>query len=140
MDIKSINIFNSGIEKSLGSLETAIMEYLWNQKDPQSARQVTDAIAQKNKVSFNAVSTVLNRLEAKKLLQKVAKGKRYSFTPTTTKKEYSYAIFKNGLKSLLGDKSLLSAAGITSDASDEKIDPQTAKLLAEFLHQNENKQ
>lgn len=137
MNIQSINIFKKGISKSLGSLESAVMEVLWNSKEAKSARQVTDALHSKTHVSFNAITTVLNRLEKKKVLTKIASGKRYAFKPTISKQEYSYSIFSTGLASLLGDKKLLSAAGISGPDVSSAIDAETLSLLQEFIHTHE---
>ena len=137
MSIQSINIFKNGLGKSLGTLEAAIMEILWSADTAQSARQVTDALSQSDAVSFNAVSTVLNRLEKKGLVHKLASGKRYAFQAANTKEEYCYSVFSEGLQSLLGDKSLLSAAGITSGKSQKGIDPKTLQLLENFIQAHE---
>ena len=130
MKIKSIKTLQSGIKKSLGELEAQVMEILWSSGEAMSSRAVTNEIAKKKAVSFNAVSTVLNRLHEKEVVAKIAKGKRYSYLPKLTKKEYSSSILSFGLKSLLGDKSLLSAAGISGglDGSEEALN-----LLKQFL-------
>lgn len=137
MNIQSIKIGKKGLEKSLGELEGSIMEVLWRSNDPLSAREVTDLIQTKKEISFNAVSTVLKRLEAKEMLVKKAQGKRYSFAPTMSKKEYSQSIISSGILSLLKDKNLLSAAGL-SGTKTEGIDPKAMKALEDFLKQHEN--
>jgi predicted transcriptional regulator len=135
MDIKSINIFKKGTQKSLGELEGQIMEMLWTHKEPMSARDVTDAL--KKKVTFNAVSTVLNRLQEKDMVKKIANGKRYSFSPTVDKQAYSRSILSSGLTSLLSDKQLLSAAGITG-GNTNGLDPEAIALLKQFIDQHES--
>ena len=133
MDIKSINIFKSGVGKCLGDLEQAILDRLWASEDPLSARAVTDQISDDHAVSFNAVSTVLNRLEKKKLVKRIANGKRYRFSPTMSKSEYSRSILVEGITSLLSDKTLLSAAGLSGRNAQEEIDKKTLKLLKDFI-------
>jgi predicted transcriptional regulator len=134
MNIKSINIFKKGTQKSLGDLEGEIMEVLWKSAEPMSARGVTDSL--KKKVTFNAVSTVLNRLQEKSIVTKIANGKRYCFQPTINKQEYSRSILSSGLTSLLSDKQLLSAAGITG-GNTKGLDPEAIKLLKQFIDKHE---
>lgn len=138
MDIQSISIGEKGVQKSLGKLEAEIMRVLWKSKEPQSAREVTDKLSTKKPVSFNAVSTVLNRLEKKKLVEKKAKGKRYSFVPTVDKKSYSLSIINSGLRSIFSDTKLLSAAGLSGDLA-EDIDQDALALLKKFLNKKDEK-
>lgn len=136
MEIKSINVFKKGVEKCLGDLEAQILDILWNEGEPLSAREVTSILEQRKKITFNAVSTVLNRLEKKDLVLKQAQGKRYFFVPAMTKKEYSKSIVLSGLKSILSDKKLLSTAGLSGRGGKEEIDPKALDLLKEFLDTN----
>jgi predicted transcriptional regulator len=133
MNIRSINIFKTGVNKCLGELESSILEVLWSQEEPQSAREVTSALSTSHKVSFNAISTVLKRLEEKGMVQRHAHGKRYRFTASQSKEEYSRSIVVSGLNALLADKQLLSAAGLSGKGNGEEVDEDTIKLLKEFL-------
>jgi predicted transcriptional regulator len=59
-----------GIEKVLGELEAKVMEIIW-QKECASVREVCEELCDSHKqLSFNAIMTVMNRLEAKKILKK----------------------------------------------------------------------
>lgn len=133
MDIKSINVFKRGVNKCLGDLESAILEALWSCDEPMTAREVTAVLQKKNAISFNAISTVLKRLEKKGLVSRLAKGKRYRFVPAMSKEEYSRSIVVSGIQSLLSDKQLLSAAGLSASHSGETIDDKTLKLLKDFV-------
>lgn len=136
MDIQSINIFGKGLQKSLGKLETRVMDTLWSADEPLSARVVTDNLCCDDGISFSAISTVLNRLEKKGMVERIANGKRYAFKPVMEKDDYSKMILETGLKSLLSDKSLLSAAGLSGDG---KVDQEVIDLLKNFIEKNENK-
>ena len=74
------------------------MDILWSAKKPLSARVVTDQLTGQKTISFNAVSTVLNRLLEKNMLVKHAVGKRYSFAPAMTKREYSQSILRRWIE------------------------------------------
>lgn len=126
-------MFKKGIGKALGELESVILGALWAVDAPLSAREVTSRIEKKHPVSFNAVSTVLGRLEKKDLVERIANGKRYSFAPTMSKQEYSRSIVIGGLNALLSDKKLLSAAGLSGRGSGEEIDAKTLELLKSFI-------
>ncbi len=139
MDIQSINVEAKGVNKSLGKLETKIMNELWNSDVALNARLVTDALCCDDGISFSAVSTVLNRLEKKGMVERIANGKRYSFAPVVEKDDYSRSVLEIGLKSLLSDKSLLSAAGLSGKGGDKKVDKEVMDLLKNFIEKNETK-
>lgn len=138
MDIQSINIFKKGVNKVLGDLESLILEALWSSEEPLSAREVTSAIEADHPISFNAVTTVIKRLEKKDLIKRKATGKRYRFYPSLSKEEYSRSIVVSGLTSLLSDKKLLSAAKLTGESTEKNIDKKTIELLKEFIDYEEN--
>ena len=143
MNIQSLNIAKRGIEKALGTLEAAVMDALWKSDTPLSARDVTTHVNKKKSVSFNAISTVLNRLEDKDLVLRHAQGKRYTFTPKETKQAYSRRVLFSSITSLFHDKELLSAAGLSGDATrDRKKDiasiEQLEALLATYAKKDNN--
>lgn len=132
----SLNIGKKGIEKVLGTLEAGVMDILWKSKDPVSAREVTDTLAAKKAVSFNAISTVLTRLEAKALITRHAVGKRYRFSAVQTKQQFVRSILMQSFQALFTDKELLSAAGIDGNAPE---DPNGIAALEAFLDEYDSK-
>lgn len=135
MEIKSINVLEQGLAKTLGALEFTILSVLWDSRDSLSSREITNRLEDKKKVSVNAVTTVLNRLEQKDLVIREANGKRYFFKAAMSKKAYARHVIKKGLSTILEDKSLLSAAGITGELVDE-LDHEALDLLKGFLDED----
>ena len=130
MKIKSLNIFERGVHKSLGELEAKIMNALWKSQDPLSAREVTTCVSAKKSISFNAITSVLNRLEKKELVERIAHGKRYSFRPTMSKQAYSKLILSSGIRALFSDDTLLSAAGLSGSKKTGVLDAETQEAIA----------
>ncbi len=46
----------------LGELERAVMDHLWSTSEPQTVRQVHEALAERRELAYTTVMTVLQRL------------------------------------------------------------------------------
>lgn len=140
MLFKSIQIQKEGIGKSLGELEAQIMKILWESDAPLSAREVTTQLNEYKDISFNAVSTVIKRLEAKNLVLKKAKGKRYSYTPLVERKDFAQNIVQETFQSLLNDKMLLNAAGFSGEKPSALLEKDVIESLESFIQQQKKLQ
>lgn len=104
MKITSIDLTRKGFGKILGDLELELMDCLWGMGEEVSARAVTDCLNTKRSISFNAVSTVLNRLCDKGFIKKNAVGKRYSFEALISKEDLSQKMIDVIVESLVEDE------------------------------------
>jgi BlaI family transcriptional regulator, penicillinase repressor len=68
----------------LGELERAVMEVLWSVESPRTARQVADALPDRE-LAKTTVLTVLSRLEAK---GRVERCREHTYQPTATREDY----------------------------------------------------
>jgi predicted transcriptional regulator len=71
----------------LGELERAVMEVLWSAADPRTARQVADALPDRE-LAKTTVLTVLSRLEAKGRVERCRDGWAHTYAPTATREDY----------------------------------------------------
>jgi predicted transcriptional regulator len=67
--------------RRLGDLELAVMEHLWNSDQPQTVRQVHDALRIQRRLAYTTVMTVLHRLSAKDLVLQIRDDRAYQYAP-----------------------------------------------------------
>lgn len=87
----------------LGDLERAVMNHLWSQPEPQTVRQVHEALSAHRGLAYTTVMTVLQRLAKKNLLIQIRDDRAHRYTPAHDR----------------GDL----VAGLMVDALDQAADP-----------------
>lgn len=132
---KRIDIEEEGLAKVLGTLESEILDFIWNERSA-SARIVCDHLNLKRPLSFNAVNTVLGRLVDKGILQKRKSNGCFQFTPKYTRSELYDSVSHNVLSSLLRDKSIFSIASFAEALHD--LTPDEKKELRKALDDHAN--
>ncbi|KAA8968154.1 BlaI/MecI/CopY family transcriptional regulator [Mycobacterium sp.] len=65
----------------LGDLERAVMDHLWSVSQPQTVRQVHDALAARRDLAYTTVMTVLQRLAKKNLVSQIRDDRAHRYTP-----------------------------------------------------------
>jgi predicted transcriptional regulator len=65
----------------LGDLERAVMDHLWSTSQPQTVRQVHEALAARRDLAYTTVMTVLQRLAKKNLVSQIRDDRAYRYTP-----------------------------------------------------------
>ncbi|MFY2791705.1 BlaI/MecI/CopY family transcriptional regulator [Rhodococcus sp. MALMAid1271] len=65
----------------LGELERAVMDHLWESSDPQTVRQVHEALAKHRELAYTTVMTVLQRLAKKKLVVQQRDDRAHRYAP-----------------------------------------------------------
>jgi predicted transcriptional regulator len=98
--------------RSLGSLESQIMEILWEAKEPIKGRTVYEKILSKRHIAYTTVMTVLERLTQKGFTsKKLAQDRAYVFQAALSKHRYIQDSSKTVLLELL---SLSGPAGVAA--------------------------
>lgn len=92
-----------GLEKVLGSLESEIMEVVWQKGCEVCVRDVLDALTTKRDLAYTTVMTIMGRLAAKKLLIKRKVGNAFFFKPSLTREEFTGRIVGGLIDDLLAD-------------------------------------
>jgi predicted transcriptional regulator len=94
---------SAGIEKFFGSLESAILELMWVEGE-SSARLIYEGLRDQGKrISYGATKTVLDRLVRKRILQRVADGRRFLYTANVDRSTLMHKLVATLLKSLRDD-------------------------------------
>ena len=66
----------------LGELERAVMDHLWSSREPQTVRQVHEALAAARDLAYTTIMTVLQRLAKKNLVVQHRDDRAHRYAPT----------------------------------------------------------
>lgn len=65
----------------LGDLERAVMDHLWAEPQPQTVRQVHEALSMHRDLAYTTVMTVLQRLAKKNLVSQIRDDRAHRYLP-----------------------------------------------------------
>ncbi|MDT5044415.1 MAG: hypothetical protein QOJ56_4647 [Mycobacterium sp.] len=65
----------------LGDLERAVMDHLWSVPQPQTVRQVHEALCERRDLAYTTVMTVLQRLAKKNLVSQIRDDRAHRYAP-----------------------------------------------------------
>ena len=66
----------------LGELEREVMDHLWSAPEPQTVRQVHEALAARRDLAYTTIMTVLQRLAKKNLVVQHRDDRAHRYAPT----------------------------------------------------------
>ncbi|MFD3811055.1 BlaI/MecI/CopY family transcriptional regulator [Rhodococcus sp. NPDC058639] len=66
---------------ALGELERAVMDHLWSSTEPQTVRQVHEALSTRRNLAYTTVMTVLQRLAKKNLVVQQRDDRAHRYMP-----------------------------------------------------------
>ncbi|MGH2695672.1 MAG: BlaI/MecI/CopY family transcriptional regulator [Actinomycetota bacterium] len=75
--------------KTLGELETRIMEVLWRRDEPATVREVHKELRRARPLAYTTVMTVMDRLWRKRLLRRTRRGRAFQYVPASSEAEYT---------------------------------------------------
>ncbi len=120
---------NAGRHHVLGTLESIIMEVIW-EKGSTRVREVVDRIGKKRGLAYTTVMTVMNRLCDKGILARTeASGGVYEYSPHSSKEEFCRETTKEFVGVLLRNFGPVAVAHF-ADALEE-LAPDQLQLLKE---------
>jgi predicted transcriptional regulator len=90
---------------SLGDLERAVMDVLWDSDGQLSVREVHERLVQDRDLAYTTVMTVLDRLAKKKVVTRVRDGRAWQYAPASSREEMTAASMRTTLEALdTGDR------------------------------------
>lgn len=113
----------------LGNLEQEVLSIIWNSTKPLSVRYVLEKL--KGEYAYTTVMTVMNRLEKKGLLKRIAQGNLFLYTFTENRSTYANKHLKSIYSSLVNTYGELA---ISQFVDSIKKDDKNIKLLEDFLN------
>lgn len=124
------------LTQNLSNLEQETMEIIWRLGEC-TVRDVIKARESKKILAYTTIGTIVDRLYAKKFLQRVQKGKRYVYIPQVSKEAFSKQVASNFLQRYMknfGDIAIASFAESIEDLPEKK-----RQSLIETIKQYEKK-
>lgn len=124
---------------SLGDLEMAILEHLW-QRGSGDTSEVHAAIGKKRKITYNTVQSTLKRLHEKNLLDRTKVSHSFVYAPRLSREEYGRAELKRVVDGVLGgraDSMVAAFIDLTERAGDEQLRRLEEAVAARRAGQNE---
>ncbi len=76
----------------LGSLESAVMEVVWEQGAPMTAREVCDRMTGARERAYTTIMTTMDRLHRKGLLVRRKEGAAWRYTPALSRSGFEKAL------------------------------------------------
>lgn len=123
---KSLSIFGSNSTPQLGPLEQQLLQELWSRGSATVREMLADG---KMYQAYTTVMTTLDRLYKKGVLDRVAEGRAFRYTPRLTSEEMQRGAALDGIRRLLdsGDTSSLPLSYLV-----EALSVHDAQLLDEL--------
>lgn len=115
---------------SLGDLERAVMDVLWDSDGDMSVREVHERLALNRDLAYTTVMTVLDRLAKKKVVTRVRDGRAWQYSPTASREEMTAATMRNTLESLDTSDRKAAMLHFIGGASEQEISDLQALLGA----------
>ncbi|WP_338892132.1 BlaI/MecI/CopY family transcriptional regulator [Rhodococcus sovatensis] len=81
----------------LGELERAVMDHLWDSSEPQTVRQVHEALAAHRELAYTTVMTVLQRLAKKQLVVQQRDDRAHRYVPLHSRDELVASLMVDAL-------------------------------------------
>ncbi len=82
----------------LGELEQAVMDHLWSAPEPQTVRQVHEALRERRDLAYTTVMTVLQRLAKKHLVVQHRDDRAHRYAPTHGRDELVAGLMVDALE------------------------------------------
>jgi predicted transcriptional regulator len=96
---KAFSIFGSGSRPQLGPFEQQVLQKLWSHGSATVRELLADG---KIRQAYTTVMTTVDRLYKKGLLDRVAEGRAFRYTPRQTPEELQRIAALEGIRQLLG--------------------------------------
>ena len=81
----------------LGDLERSVMDHLWDADEPQTVRQVHDALCAHRELAYTTVMTVLQRLARKGLVAQLRDDRAHRYAPVDSRDDLVAALMVDAL-------------------------------------------
>lgn len=82
----------------LGELERAVMDHLWSAPEPQTVRQVHEALSEHRDLAYTTIMTVLQRLAKKNLVEQHRDDRAHRYAPTRGRDELVAGLMVDALE------------------------------------------
>lgn len=128
-----------GLQKTLGSLETRVMDVIWDAEEAVSVEKVRSELEERGKKSaYTTIMTTMSRLFKKGLLQREMRGKAYYYTPAVSRQELDTSVSRQVVDALLATFAEPAMSYFVEALSES--DPEKLDSLAEMIDEKRTNQ
>ncbi|GFZ90994.1 transcriptional regulator [Paenibacillus marchantiophytorum] len=126
-----------GVNRFLGSLESLIMELMWESGDWMNVQQLRESLKSEQVYSVNTIMTVLNRLSDKGILDKHAAGRGRNklalFKVMVSREDFIMEQTRNVTEGLIKDFGEVVVAHMMDVV--EELDPDLLRKVEQMLQE-----
>ena len=83
--------------RGFGELEAAIMNALWDRRDPANVREVWSDLRPDRELAYNTVLTVVDNLYKKGWLQRRRDGRAFRYWPVASRADYGMQLMRDAM-------------------------------------------
>lgn len=114
---------------SLGDLERAIMDVLWDDKDGPglTVREVSERLTDRD-LAYTTVMTVLSRLETKGVTTRERDGRAWRYRPASTRESMTAQAMRSPLHDLSSEDRQVAILHFLSEATPDDLDAVRAAM------------
>ena len=85
--------------RGFGELESAIMQWLWDHREPATVREVHTALHERRGIAYTTVLTVMDNLYKKGWLRREPAGRAHRYQPVASREQYGVKLMREALDS-----------------------------------------
>ena len=122
----------------LDELQLKIMKVLW-EKEKASASQIQKVLLAEREFAITTISTVLQRLHKKGIVDFYKEGRQYIYTPLISEKETQSSMAHNLVTQLFGGKSSVLVNHLLEADAFEKEELEQLKKMIDAAHKKKKK-
>ncbi|MCK0112139.1 BlaI/MecI/CopY family transcriptional regulator [Ornithinimicrobium sp. F0845] len=115
---------------SLGDLERAVMDVLWDSDGDLSVREVHERLDVERDLAYTTVMTVLDRLAKKKVVSRARDGRAWRYSAVGSREEMTAASMRTTLETLDSSDRKAAMLHFIGGASEQEIADLQALLEA----------
>lgn len=119
---------------TFGELERSVMEQLWAAPEPQSVREVHQALTAERDLAYTTVMTVLDRLAKKTMVARTQAGRAYLYSPAQRREELVAEVMHTALEGDSADRTAALVEFVGRVSADEAETLRAALAALEDAH------
>ncbi len=119
----------------LGRIQLLIMQVLWDKKRA-TAREITDAISQREDIAHSTVQTLLRGLEEKGAVDHAAEGRTFQFFPLVDEQHFKETATRDLVERVFGGDAANLMAHLLND---KKVSRKELDQIREMINKRSKK-
>ena len=119
----------------LGRIQLLIMQVLWDKKRA-TAREITDAISEREEIAHSTVQTLLRGLEEKGAVDHAAEGRKFLFFPLVEEQQFKESATRDLVERVFGGDAANLMAHLLND---KKVSRKEIDQIRDMINKRSKK-